>query len=353
MSLIVAVFADNIVTCSPSLAVIKEFKALIGSRFKMTDNGPIDSVLGIQVAYNREQRTIKLFQEGFAKAVLARFGMDKSKPVATPLVPHAPLATLDEAGEAIPADISWYRSVVGSLMYLCIGTRPDLAFAVGALARFMSAPSEHHAIAAKRVLRYLSGTQDLGLTYNGNRKDLDVLTGYSDADFSQNINTRKSTTGLCFMINGAAISWTSKRQSTVASSTAEAEYTALFSATQDSMYLRQLLAEIGIDCAATMIFEDNQPAIHIATNPVTSSHSKHFDVRLHYTREKLQDGVITIKYCDTANVVADMMTTALDRIKLEKHRAVALGLGDSKTRGSVDIRPLVTAVYVIILHDSL
>jgi hypothetical protein len=186
------------------------FKALIGSRFKMTDNGPIDSVLGIQIAYDRERRTIKLFQEGFAKAVLARFGMDKSKPIATPLVPHAPLATLDEAGEAIPTNISWYQSVVGSLMYLCIGTRPDLAFAVGTLAKFMSAPSEHHAIAAKRVLRYLSGTQDLGLTYNGNRKDLDVLTGYSDADYAQDINTRKSTTGLCFMMNGAAISWTSK-----------------------------------------------------------------------------------------------------------------------------------------------
>jgi len=95
------------------------------------------------------------------------------------------------------------------------------------------------------------------------------------------------------------------------------------------MYLRQLLAEISIDCAATTIFEDNQPAIHIATNPVTSSHSKHFDVRLHYTREKLQDGVIVIEYCDTANMVADMMTKALDRIKLEKHRSTALGLGDS------------------------
>ena len=95
------------------------------------------------------------------------------------------------------------------------------------------------------------------------------------------------------------------------------------------MYLRQLLSEIAIDCAATTIFEDNQPAICIATNPVTSSYSKHFDVRLHYTREKLQDGVIAIEYCDTANMVADMMTKALDRIKLEKHRSTALGLSDS------------------------
>jgi hypothetical protein len=172
------------------------------------------------------------------------------------------------------------------------------------------------------------GTLTLGLTYSGNRVSLNVLEGYSDADYAEDTDTRKSTSGVCFILNGAAISWTSKRQSTVASSTAEAEYTALFSATQDSVYLSNLLGDIGIECSPITIHEDNQPAIHIASNPVTSRHSKHFDVRLHFTREKLQDGLINIAYCPTSDMVADMLTKALDRVKLEKHRSHALGHGD-------------------------
>ncbi len=219
--------------------------------------------------------------------------MSESKPVATPLVAHTTLTKLSDAGDSVPGNGDWYRQVVGSLMYLCTGTRPDLTYA-----------------------------------YSGSDHTINVLTGFSDADFAENVENRKSTTGLCFMLNGAVISWASKRQSTVASSTAEAEYTALFSAAKETMYLRQLLAQIGIECSATTIHEDNQPAIHIASNPVTSSNSKYFDVRLHYTREKVEDGIIKIAYCETNLMVADMMTKSLDRIKLERHRATALGLSD-------------------------
>jgi hypothetical protein len=94
------------------------------------------------------------------------------------------------------------------------------------------------------------------------------------------------------------------------------------------MFLRQLLSDLGIEMGPTTIMEDNQPAIHIASNPITSSNSKHFDVRLHYTREKLHDGIIDIKYIETNNMVADMMTKSLDRVKLERHRATALGCTD-------------------------
>ena len=326
--IIVAVFVDDLVCASPSLAVIDAFKKEIGERFKMTDNGHISSVLGLQIDYDRDRRVIKLSQEGFADAILERYAMGNSKPAATPLEPHARLSKADGNGIAIPADKEWYQSVVGSIMYLSVCTRPDLAFSAGALARFMDAPCEHHIVAAKRVLRYIAGTRSLGITYTGLTKDTDTLVGFSDADYAEDSDTRKSTTGLCFMMNGAAITWTSKRQSTVASSTAEAEYTALFSATQEVMFLRQLLSDLGIEMGPTTIMEDNQPAIHIASNPVTSSHSKHFDVRLHYTREKLHDGIIDIKYIETNNMVADMMTKSLDRVKLERHRATTLGCTD-------------------------
>jgi len=244
------------------------------------------------------------------------------------MVPQTPIGKEDEQGDSIPFDPEWYRSAIGSLMYLCTYTRPDLSFAVNALAKFMSTPCEHHAVAVKRVLRYLAGTLALGLTFSGNHDDINVFEGFSDADYAEDKDTRKSTSGICFILNGAAVSWTSKRQSTVASSAAEAEYTALFSATQDSVYLSNLLGDIGIECTLIRIHEDNQPAIHIASNPVTSRHSKHFDVRLHFTREKIQDGLINIVYCPTSDMVADMLTKALDRVKLEKHRSHALGHGD-------------------------
>jgi hypothetical protein len=323
----IGLFVDDLVLISASLEAITDLKTSIKERFDITDNGHISEILGLQVDYDRTNRCIKLYQHGYATSVLERFGMIDCKPVSTPMIPHAPLKKTDEAGNFVPADSAWYKSVVGSLIYLSNSTRPDLAFAVGMLARFMSDPGEHHAVAAKRVLRYLAGTQDHGLTYRNDKSAItDTVTGYSDADFAEDPDSRKSTTGLCFMMNGAAISWMSKRQPTVASSTAEAEYTALFSGTQEAMFLRQLLTDIGIVCETITMNEDNQPAIFIANNPTTSSHSKHFDVRLHYTREKVQEGTIKLQYCPTADMVADMLTKATDRIKFEKFRSTAMGL---------------------------
>lgn len=324
-AIVIGVFVDDVVVASPLLSVIDQFKVDLQRHFEITDNGEISGVLGINVDYDRAKRRIRLAQTGYAASVLERFGMEDCKPVSTPLMPSTTLSKTDEEGKAVPGDKAWYASVVGSLMYLAVATRPDLAFAVGCLARFMSDPSEHHIVAAKRVLRYLRGTKDLSLTYAASGTNSDQLLGYCDADYAQDPDTRRSTTGLCFLMNGGAISWSSKRQSTVSTSTAEAEYTALFSGAQEACFLSQLLAELGLPAKAVTIHCDNQPAIHIAGNPVTSSHSKHFNVRLHYTREQVQAGTIEVKYIDTGNMTADMMTKSLDRIKFEKHRATALG----------------------------
>lgn len=324
-AIVIGIFVDDVVMASPLLSVIDQFKTDLQKHFEITDNGEISGVLGINVDYNRGERRIRLAQTGYAASVLERFGMEDSKPVSTPLVPNTTLSKTDEEGKAMPGDKAWFASVVGSLMYLAVATRPDLSFAVGCLARFMSDPCEHHIVAAKRILRYLHGTKDLGLMYASSGTNHDQLLGYCDADYAQDPDTRRSTTGLCFLMNGGAIAWSSKRQSTVSTSTAEAEYTALFSGTQEARFLSQLLAELGLPATPVTMHCDNQPAIHIASNPVTSSHSKHFDVRLHYTREQVQAGTIGVKHIATEDMVADMMTKSLDRIKFEKHRASALG----------------------------
>ena len=324
-AIVIGIFVDDVVVTSPLPSIIDQFKKDLQMHFEITDNSEISGVLGINVNYNRAECRIRLTQTGYAASVLERFGMEDSKPVSTPLVPNTTLSKTDEDGKSVPSDKAWYASVVGSLMYLAVATRPDLSYAVGCLARFMSDPCEHHIIAAKRVLRYLCGTKNLGLTYGSTGTARDQLLAYCDADYAQDPDTRKSTTGLCFLMNGGAISWSSKRQSTVSTSTAEAEYTALFSGTQEARFLAQLLAELGLPTKAITMHCDNQPAIHIANNPVTSSHSKHFDVRLHYIREQVQAGTIGVKHIATESMIADMMTKSLDRIKFEKHRASALG----------------------------
>lgn len=320
---ILGLYVDDVIIAARNLEVITQFKIDLNNRFKLKDNGPLCSILGMKVNYDINDGSMHINLQDYTLEVLARFGMRDCKPVHTPMM--TPLAKLDEAGNFVPTDKKSFQAIVGCLNYLANNTRPDIAFAVSNLSRHMADPGEHHAVAAKRVLRYLAGTPAIGLNYQRS-KDVDILTVYSDADYAEDKDTRKSTTGLCLMMNGAAISWSSRRQSTVASSTAEAEYTALFSASQECAYIRQVLSDLGVKNDITTVYEDNQPAIHIASNPVTSGNSKHFDVRLHYIRDKVQSKLINIQYLATGDMVADMMTKALDRVKLEKHRSTALGM---------------------------
>ena len=212
-------------------------------------------------------------------------------------------------------------------MYLVTCTRPDIAAAVGQLARVMSQPSKLHWSAAKHVLRYLKGTKGLSLTYgNARDEERENLIGFSDANFGGDSATAKSTTGYAFILNGAAVSWKSKLQSVVALSTAEAEYMALCETVKEAVYLQQLLEEIELKALPVTIYEDNQPCIHIASNPVTSNRSKHIAVRYHYVREVISNGKVQVLYKSTQEMVADCLTKNLAKDKVEKFRSILLGM---------------------------
>jgi hypothetical protein len=223
------------------------------------------------------------------------------------------------------ADVTTYRELVGSLMYLAVCSRPDVASIVSQLARYMQEPALLHWKAAKHVLRYLRGTAELGLHYRALSQAHHVLNGYADASYGDNLDNRRSTTGYIFMLNGAAISWSSRLQQTVANSTAEAEYMSLAAATLEAIHLRGLLCEAGYAQDTTVIFEDNQPAIHIANNPITSSRSKHIDVRYHIVRERTEAGEIQLTHISTENMIADALTKDLDKIKFTRFRSAMLG----------------------------
>ena len=240
--------------------------------------------------------------------------MTECKPVATPLDPSIQLKIAD----ASPVDQTLFQQIIGSLMYLMIGTRPDIAAAVSIISQFASNPTTLHHQAAKRILRYLKGTINLKLNY-GDKDTKPMLIGYSDANWGNDINTRRSTTGYIFYLSGGAISWSSKRQATVALSSTEAEYMALSQTTREAIWLRTLLAELNYPQeGATTLFEDNQSAIALAKNPVHHARSKHIDIQHHYIREKIESKEIDINYMPTDAMIADALTKPLARPKFSK-----------------------------------
>ena len=160
-----------------------------------------------------------------------------------------------------------YQSIVGSLLYAAVATRPDISQAVGVISKFSSRPTEAHLTAAKRILRYLKGTASLAVKYQ--KSSNGTLIGYADADWAGDSEDRHSTTGNLFLLVEGSISWLSKKQAIVALSTSEAEYVSVSAATQEAVWIRRLLADIqAVPEGPTVIMEDNQGAIGIAKNPI-------------------------------------------------------------------------------------
>ena len=247
--------------------------------------------------------------------------MDDGKNRSIPLSPSIKFSK--DEGDPLDTSKYPYSELVGSLMYLSICTRPDISFATGSLARYMSNPTTVHWQAAKGVLRYLAGTPDHGITFGGTGVDLE-LYGYCDADYAGDIDTRRSTTGYVFTLNGGAISWQSKRQPTVAASTTEAEYMAAAAAVKEGLWLRKILNDLGLTFKTVSILADNQSAIKILRNPISSLRSKHIDMIHHFARERVMRNEVMFSYTPTSMMIADVLTKALSG---EKFAFCCAGMG--------------------------
>ncbi len=265
-------------------------------------------------------------QSAYIADLLEEYRMSDCKPALTPMVPHTTLSKEDDAKTPTrTTDVTRYGNLVGSLNYLAHTTRCDIAASVSQLSRFMSVPAAHHMNAALHVLKYLKGTADLGLTFDGKAAKRNVLYGYANSDWGGCPDTDRSTTGYAFILNGASISWRSRRQPTVATSTAHAEIISASEAAQEAIHLRMVLEELGFPQQATEIHEDNMLCIKIAENPVNRGKCKHISIRDMYVREKVSLGEIVLKHCRTEDMAADALTKILDKIKVQRHRSVLMG----------------------------
>lgn len=322
---IIALYVDDVLVTGPNRADIQRIKDALNAKFHMTDLGPCAYYLGMTVTRDRINRTIRLGQAGYVERVLRDNGMWDAKPVATPMETTIKLEPAEDGYEATPKDKLRYQSAVGSLMYAMLGTRPDLAYAVSVVSRYAHNPTKRHWGAVKRIFQYLKGTLNFQLTFQGT---LSSLIGYTDSDWAGDTATRRSTSGYVFNVGSAAISWSSKRQATVALSTCEAEYIGQTQATKEAIWLRSLLTSLQPNSNAletVIIYGDNQGAIALAKDPRSHGRTKHIEIGNHFCREKVADKTVAFEYTPTDKQVADGLTKALARDKFEVFRE-AIGL---------------------------
>lgn len=310
-----AIYVDDLILFTNCQSSKINLKQKLCERFNMKDMGELKYCIGLHVTRDRKNGNMYIDQRKYIQEILQRYGMSDCKPVKTPI---DPLMKLQSTGEeaAILRNIP-YQEIIGCLLYLSQGTRPDICYAVNYLSKYNSKPEMKHWVTLKRVLRYLKGTENYRLTYK-RCQDEDIAHAYCDADWANSEDDRRSCTGYTFLFQGGSICWNSKRQPTVALSTTEAEYMSLSACTQEALWLKQLQEEFWphLRHQPIVVYCDNQSCIKLSGTDGYNCRTKHIDVRHHFVRDKINEKKIEVHYVNTAEMVADMLTKATPQAKL-------------------------------------
>uniref|UniRef100_A0A2N9I718 Integrase catalytic domain-containing protein n=1 Tax=Fagus sylvatica TaxID=28930 RepID=A0A2N9I718_FAGSY len=279
----ILVYVDDLIITGDNTKMIDSFVDGLAHRFSIKDLGQLSYFLGVEVVPN--QQGILLSQRRYILDILARTHMQDAKPVLTPIPTSPPLL---KSGTALP-DPTEYRTIVGSLQYLLI-TRPDLAFAVNKLSQYMHTPTTDHWSFVKRLLRYLCGTINEGLQIH--RKSPLNLHAYSDADWAGDKDDFSSTSAYVIYLGRNPVSWSSKKQKTIARSSTEAEI-------------------------SIILYCDNVGATQLCSNPVFHSRMKHVAIDYHFIRDQVQNGILRVAHVSSADQLADALTKPLHRIRFQ------------------------------------
>ena len=302
----VVVYVDDLLISCEREQDYVNFKNFVSGKFDINDLGKLTWYLGIHVTYAAEG-SVSLNQSLYIDQTVSRFRMDNAIGYDSPTCGKILVPPKDES--EIITNVP-YRELVGSLMWLSVTTRPDIAFAVSAVSRFLDRPTKEHWNAAKRILRYVKKTKNVSLTYTCSGQL--EFTAFSDSDWAGDMSTRKSTSGFVCLLNGVPISWGSKLQKCTALSSAEAEYVAACNAALECVYIRDLLADLNEpQLSATQLFMDNRSAIALSYNPIEHKKTKHIELRVHKIRELVAENSVALKWIPTSDMLADLLTKPL------------------------------------------
>ena len=352
--LLVLVYVDDLVLAAASLPDIVWIKTMLAKAFEMNDLGELSTFLGLEISQDRGQRLLTVHQGKYMEKILCRHGMQDVRPSLTPLNTGTrllPSKDSDTGSQGLmTVSLQLYQSAVGALMYEMLGTRPDIAHAVGIVSQFNHAPVWEHWMAVKQIFRYLAGTRGLCSRYGATNSS----GGYSDADWGSG-NDRKSVGGFALLLNGGAVSWSSKKRTSIARSTTGAECMSMTQAAKEIVWLRGLLEELGATGhikKMSQLHGDNQGALALARNPEYHGRTKHIDIQFHFIRELVGDEKIYLEYCPSSDMIADIMTKPLPHTAHKKLTAV-MGMMDrtGKSYRTLFVRGRVR-IFTKVLYDT-
>ncbi|BBH07344.1 hypothetical protein Prudu_019255 [Prunus dulcis] len=316
---ILLLYVDDIIITGSDPSLVTSVIQALSEVFELKDLGKLKYFLGLEVQYHSGGK-IFVNQAKYARDLIKKASMDTCKPCSTPSKPHHQV--LKDEGTPLP-NPTLFRSIVGALQYLTF-TRPDIAFAVNTVCQFM------------HILQmYLQGTLQFGVTFSPGSM---VLSGFCDADWAGDPNTRRSTTGYVVFLGSNPISWSSKKQASVSRSSTEAEYRALAHCAADISWIRQVLCDLHmIIPEAPLLHSDNLSALALSANPVFHSRIKHLDVDFHFIRERVQSKDLIVQYVPTDEQVADILTKGLHSPIFLKHCSnLSLGSSPAELEGGVN-----------------
>jgi transposase InsO family protein len=303
--------------------VWEEDKKAISQRYKIKDIGDCEWIFNMHLVRDRAKRTITLSQEAYMDKMLKEYGFsDEVRTVSTPFQ-YGDVSQIEkdcpeeELKLLTPAEQMEYRSKIGSLLYAANITRVDLQYIIGTLARYLTSPLVRHMKAVNRVLRYVCSTKQykLRFDYSDERQRQGCkLIIYTDSNWAQESEDKKSTGGWLATLNGAIVAWQSKKQSTVALSSTEAEYYALTEAVKECLFLRQLFAEYDLNNGEDISIDikcDNRGAIEMSDHATDHNRSKHIDIKHHFIRQCVHDKLVRVSYIETKKQLADILTKSV------------------------------------------
>lgn len=335
--LYVPLHVDDGLAITNSTPLYLWFLNTLAKRLLIVDLGQCSKFLSILILRDRPHRRMWLSSHIYVSELLGEWNLSSCKPASTPFPSHIkelPPAPPNSLPDISDAELTLkYQRLIGCLLYLAVATRPDIAYYAMWLGQFNAAPSRTHFLAAKHVLRYLSGTKSLALCLGTPSSNVpSTLRGYlqnvgcSDADWASDAVDRKSISGYSFYFEGSLVSWSAVKQKSIALSSTEAEYYAMTHAFKEGLWLRAFLGLVKLPFPRPFpILCDNQAACSLSNSPAISARSKHIDIRHHFIRDHVQAGSFSTTWIPTEDMPADIFTKVLPFPSFSRHRDV-LGL---------------------------